>query len=228
MTLPAPVVDRVGSLLVVRDDLIPGGTKRRVVDRLIAGSAEVVYASPAYGYAQVALAHAGRATGTRVTIFTAARREWHPRTREAVAAGARVVGVPFGYLSNVQAKAKAYAAQTGALLLPFGFDTPAFVAALADVARSLPVSLAEVWCVAGSGTMARALQAAWPAARCYAVQVGKPPNAGRATVVKAPEPFERDAAEPPPFPSTSNFDAKAWRFVSRQASPGALFWNVAR
>lgn len=226
--LPSPVVDRVGDFLVVRDDLILGGTKRRVVDRLIAGYAEVVYASPAYGYAQVALAHAGNVTGTRVTIFTAARKQWHPRTQEAIDAGARIVGVPYGYLSNVQSKAKAYAAQTGALLLPFGFDTPAFTTALSEVARSLPVTPSEVWSVAGSGTLSRALQQAWPDARCFAVQVGRTPDIGRALLVKAPEPFEQDATEAPPFPSTSNFDAKAWRFFSRQASPGALFWNVAR
>jgi len=225
--LPDPVIERCGDVLIVRDDLIPGGTKRRVIDCLIAGYAEVVYASPAYGYAQVALAHAGASVGCRVTIFTAQRREWHPRTREAIASGARIVGVPYGYLSNVQAKAKAYAEQTGALLLPFGFDTPAFRDALAAVARSLPVNPSEVWSVAGSGTLSRALQHAWPDARCYAVRVGRTPDAGRASVLTAPEPFERDATERPPFPSTSNFDAKAWRFVSRQASPGSLFWNVA-
>jgi hypothetical protein len=31
----------------------------------------------------------------------------------------------------------------------------------------------------------------------------------------------------PPFPSCDNYDAKAWRFIRAQASPGALFWNVA-
>lgn len=225
--LPNPVIERVGSVLVVRDDLIPGGTKRRVVDQLIAGYHEVVYASPAYGYAQVALSHAGRITGTRVTIFTAARKQWHPRTTEAIAAGARIVGVPYGYLSNVQAKAKAYAEQTGALLLPFGFDTPAFVQALASVARALPVSPSEVWSVAGSGTLNRALQAAWPNARCFAVQVGRVPSIGRASLLVAPDSFERDAEVTPPFPSTSNFDAKAWREINRQASSDALFWNVA-
>ena len=29
------------------------------------------------------------------------------------------------------------------------------------------------------------------------------------------------------FPSCGNYDAKAWRFITAQASPGALFWNVA-
>ena len=31
----------------------------------------------------------------------------------------------------------------------------------------------------------------------------------------------------PPFPSCSNYDATAWRFVKAYARQGALFWNVA-
>lgn len=48
--LPAPVVERVGRLLVVRDDLLPGGTKMRAILPLIESrpEQEFVYASPAY------------------------------------------------------------------------------------------------------------------------------------------------------------------------------------
>src|SRR5438128_11379913 len=104
---------------------------------------------------------------------------------------------------------------------------PAFIDALAGVARGLKVSPSEVWTVAGSGVLTRALQLAWPAARFFAVQVGTAPNAGRAEVIKARERFEQDAKVRPPFPSCSNFDAKAWRFIQQRAAPGALFWNVA-
>jgi hypothetical protein len=81
--------------------------------------------------------------------------------------------------------------------------------------------------VAGSGTLTRALQRAWPHAAFHAVRIGSAPDAGRATLHMAPEPFERDAKQPPPFPSCGNYDAKAWRFILRHATPGALFWNVA-
>jgi hypothetical protein len=225
--IPAPVIERVGAIDVVRDDLLPGGTKRRVLDTLLVGADEFVYATAAYGYAQVALAYACAEAGKRATIFTAKRAVPHARTAEARAAGAKVVMVPYGYLSNVQAKARAYAAATGAVLLPFGFDTPAFVDALAEVAAALPVHPREVWTVAGSGTLTRALQRAWPDAAFHAVRIGSAPDAGRASVYTAPEPFERDAREPPPFPSCGNYDAKAWRFICRHAAPGALFWNVA-
>jgi hypothetical protein len=225
--IPAPVIERVGAIDVVRDDLLPGGTKRRVLDTLLVGAEEFVYATAAYGYAQVALAYACAACGKRATVFTAKRAVPHARTAEAHAAGAKIVMVPYGYLSNVQAKARAYAAAVGAVLLPFGFDMPAFVDALAAVAAALPVRPAEVWTVAGSGTLTRALQRAWPDAVFHAVRIGAVPDAGRARLYTAPEPFARDAREPPPFPSCGNYDAKAWRFITAHASPGALFWNVA-
>lgn len=227
MSLPEPVLERIADMVVVRDDLLPGGTKRRILDGLYPEAAELVYASPAQGYAQVALAHSAAATGRRATVFVARRAVPHARTAEAMAAGAHVVQVPHGYLSVVQSRARAYCDATGAALLPFGLDIPEALAALAGVARGIPYQPSEVWCVAGSGLLSRALQAAWPSARHYAVQVGRPPSIGGASLFRAPEAFERDAREAPPFPSCANYDAKAWRFIRRQASPGAVFWNVA-
>jgi hypothetical protein len=101
------------------------------------------------------------------------------------------------------------------------------VDALAAVASQLSAPT-EFWSVAGSGTLTRALQAAWPDAAAHAVRIGADPDAGRATLYHAPEPFERPAKQPPPFPSCDNYDAKAWRFITAHAQPGALFWNVAR
>jgi hypothetical protein len=227
MTHSPPLIQEIDNLLVVRDDLLPGGTKRRALPVLMKGSSEYVYASPVYGYAQVALAHVARESGKRATVFCAKRSVRHPRTLEAQAAGTRIIEVPCGYMSVLKARAGEYCAVTGAELLPFGLDTPAFIDALAGIARGLKVSPHEVWTVAGSGVLSRALQLAWPGARFFAVQVGAVPNAGRAGIIKAPERFEQDAKLRPPFPSCSNFDAKAWRFIRQWAAPGALFWNVA-
>lgn len=224
---PRPRVERVGQIDVVRDDEIAGGTKVRALPVLLTGAREFVYASPVYGYAQVALAHAAARVGVRATVFCAARKALHPRTAEAQAAGARIVQVPSGYLAVVKARARSYCAVSGARLLPFGFDTPEFVGALADVARGMRVAPAEVWSVAGSGVLTRALQIAWPDASFRAVRIGSVPDVGRATLYVAPEKFEANAEEPPPFPSCANYDAKAWQFVIAHAQPGALFWNVA-
>jgi hypothetical protein len=75
--------------LVVRDDLFPGGTKARFLGLLFNGAEEVVYASPAEGGAQVALAPVARKLGKRATIFVARRGKPHLRTRQAAKLGPR-------------------------------------------------------------------------------------------------------------------------------------------
>jgi hypothetical protein len=186
-----------------------------------------VYASPAYGYGQVALAYGCADAGKRARVFVAKRSRLHPRTEEAQRAGARIIEVPYGYMSVLRKAAAQYCAVSGAKLLPFGFDFPEFIEAIAGIAWSLPVSPGEVWCAAGSGATARGLKLAWPNAKFQVVQVGAVPDVPGATVHKAPERFEQDARVKPPFPSCSNYDAKAWQFVRLFARPGALFWNVA-
>jgi hypothetical protein len=221
-------IDVIEGIQVVRDDLVPGGTKARVLPVLLQGGTEFVYASPAYGYAQVALAVCCRALGLRATVFTAQRKVMHPRTAEAYAAGAAIHLVPHGYMSVVRARARDYCETTGAVLLPFGLDDERFIDALAGEAARVDAP-DEAWCVAGSGVLARALHRAWPATRLYAVRIGAEPHLLDAVsgLYLAPERFEDDAKAPPPFPSCPNYDAKAWRFIKAHAAPGALFWNVA-
>ncbi|NND85351.1 MAG: hypothetical protein HKN46_09410 [Acidimicrobiia bacterium] len=224
-------------LLVARDDLIPGGTKARALPAYldaIDAAGEVVYAGPVYGYAQIAVAYAAAATGRRATVFVAARKKPHSRTLEAKTAGAKVVQVRPGYLSNVEAKARGYCELVGATALPFGLDDPVFSQLLAKSvidAGARHYSPDVVWCAAGSGTLSRTLATVWPTATINAVAVGKHVEAsgGIDEVYSAPEKFEADARKPPPFPSCSNYDAKVWRFVTGRSNPHLthLFWNVA-
>lgn len=228
--LRVPVLELWNGITVVRDDLVPGGSKRRMLDNYLVECRhpEYVYASPAQGYAQLALAYACQHYGRQAIIFTAKRQQLHPLTQKAKDLGAKIMMVPTGYLSNVQAKARAYCEMTGAHYLPFGLESPKLMAGLAWMAGQMREPK-EVWTAAGSGVLTRALQMAWPHADFYAVQVGKEPNVGRAKIIKAPEKFEQDAEFPPPFPSCSNYDAKVWRFLRDLPSgraEGALFWNV--
>lgn len=227
--VPALAVDEIEGIRVVRDDRVLGGTKRRALDRLVAGidAEELVYATPAYGFAQIALAGACRAAGKRATIFVAARSDRHPRTQLAADLGANIVEVKAGRLNVIQSRARKHCEETGAYLVPFGMDDEIFVDAMAQEIAALPGEApTEVWCVAGSGTLTRALQRAFPDATHHAVQIGRDPDVGEAKLWKAPEAFEDDATDPPPFQSCSNYDAKAWRFIKEHASPGALFWNL--
>lgn len=225
MRLPDPVILEHDGFNVVRDDLLPGGTKRRAIHTLFDDREEYVYASPVYGYAQLALAYAARDHGKKATIFCARRNTRHRLTMQAMLAGATIHEIPNGYLSVVKSRAGDYCQQTGARLLPFGLDNMLFIQALADVAARLPAPK-DVWTVAGSGVLTRALQIAWPDAVFFAVQIGAVPNIGRATLFVAPEAYEKDAKQPPPFPSCSNYDAKAWQYMKQYASKGACFWNV--
>jgi hypothetical protein len=169
----APVVVEHEGVHVVRDDLFPGGTKARYIPRLFDSADEIVYASPAEGGAQYALAHVARALGKRATIFCAERAEQHPRQHQACALGAKVVLVRPGYLSVVQARAKAYCAKTGATLAPFGMEVEGAHEAIAEAARATGLKPAEVWCAAGSATLAQGLMLGWPEARHCLVQVGR-------------------------------------------------------
>ncbi len=234
--IPPPVVRVHEGVFVVRDDLVLGGTKRRFIDGWLASSSaqEFVYATPAYGGAQIALAIAAREAGRRCTLFVAQRGGLHARTAEAQRAGAKVMQIPHGYLSNVQSKARAYCEETGALLLPHGFDTleaREAVAAAARLVRDAHAPFDEVWSVAGSGVLTRSLQLAELGRSYVAVAVGRDsPNVGAARLIVHPQDFAADAKSPPPFPSCSNYDAKAWQHVkARRGRPRrTLFWNVMR
>ena len=224
--LPNPVVETIGRFRVVRDDLLDGGTKRRAIQPLVQPGVEYVYPGPACGYAQLALAYSCREVGAMATIFLAKRKTLHRTSQKAISIGAKAVQVPYGYLATVQARAREYCQATGAVLLPFGADTPETINSIAMAALATGERPSEVWCVAGSGTLTRALQTAWPHAKHIAVAVGRPPRVGSAKMIVAPEKFDQDASDPPPFPSCPNYDAKAWQFMHRQAADGALFWNV--
>jgi len=240
MSLPEPALEsrRIAGgrrLWVVREDLLPGGTKRRVAPIVLDGR-PAVYPTPAEGHAQLALALACADLGIPCTIVVASRASESSITRRARAAGAEIRAVRPGYLSLVRARARELAEERGAQLVPFSLRDPRVLDALAELAGGvfarLPSPPAEIWCAVGSGLLCRALQQAAPLARAYGVQIGGDgvllaDGVGRAEILKAPERFSQRALLPPPFPSCAEYDAKAWRFIEGQAADGALFWNVA-
>jgi len=217
-------------IAVVRDDLFTGGTKARFMSVLFNDADEVVYASPAEGGAQTALAHTAAALGKRATIFVAKRKQPHDRALEAKRVGAKVMQVPNGYLNVVQARAREYCRRTGAKFAPFGFNMPEAIETIAAAARSTGLEPDEVWCASGSGVLARSLAMAWPQARRHVVQVGralKLDEVQGATIHEAGIPFSKPLKEKPPFPSCPHYDAKAWRICKARHGAGlVLFWNV--
>jgi len=233
--LPAPVVETHGRFLVVRDDLLYGGSKMRFLPFLVEDAEELVFGGPAEGGAPLALAIIGRMTGRRVSLFYARRSRLHPRQVLARENGARLIGVAPGYMTNVQAKARAYAAATGASFLPLGFDMPAaeqpFVAAMRRVRREVG-EVDQVWCCAGSGMLARCLGRAFPDAVVHAVAVGLASRheaqafGANVKLHACAYRFDQQCRAAAPFPCCPNYDRKAWDVAQREAKGRALFWNV--
>lgn len=225
-----PIVRDHAGVRVVRDDLFPGGTKARFLPLLFEGYDEVVYASPAEGGAQTALATVAAQLGKRATIFVAKRANPHPRALMAKRLGAQVLLVEPGYLNVVQARAREYAQARAAKLAPFGVDLPEAIATIAAAARATGEEPDEVWCASGSGVLARALAMAWPKARRHVVQVGRTLESGDvagAQIHIHPLAFSQPCKAAPPFPSDPHYDAKAWQTCAARRGAGrVLFWNV--
>ena len=231
---PAPVIEEHEGFMVVRDDLLDGGSKMRFADCLIKSQPEIeewVYgSSPATGYAQISLSCLCRKYGKKSIIFMAdrAKDKLHEYQLRAIESGATMKWVPNGMLSVTEKRARDYVQESPNTrrLLPIGFNHPSVVASINMVASKMDVSPTEVWTVGSSGTLTRGLQRAWPNASFHCVTVGHKGDYGRAKLYKCEIPFNRETKVKPPFPSAPTYDAKAWEFMKQYASPGALFWNV--
>lgn len=235
INLPDPVIENVEGISVVRDDLLPGGTKRRAAYNFILKYPSIqnwIYASPRQGYAQLALAHVCKDLGKKAIIYIPDGAKTQ-LTKEAEALGAEVNLVPNGMLTviNKRARDRQALGWDNSMCLPFGLDHPIIVETIANIARKLPVQPKEVWSVMSSGVLSRGLQMAWPDAKVYGVQIGHGTTEremGRAIAIPKRMPFQKDCpvSERPPFPSSLTYDSKAWKHIKEMASPGALFWNV--
>jgi hypothetical protein len=231
----APIIEEHGGVLVVREDLLDGGSKIRFLPHIVAGAKEIVFGGPFCGGAPYALSVYGRRKGVAVTLFYAKRKEFHWRQKAAFRNGSTLFQVPAGRMSVVQHRARSYAAQAGALFLPLGFDIPGatapFEAVMARVAAQAgPVD--EVWCATGSGMLARCLGRAFPQSRVFGVTVGLasrnqkqafPPNV---ELLPCHYDFAEETPANSPFPSCGNYDRKAWEQLMARGRGRRLFWNV--
>jgi hypothetical protein len=235
---PVPIIEEHDGFQVVRDDLLDVGSKMRFVDKFIRDTKakEIVFGScPATGYAQISLPAVCNKYGKKTILFMAKRNEenlheYQIRGRDL---GAEYKWVNMGMLSVTQHRARKYYEEDkdNRVLFPIGLEHPSVVGSIIKVARQLPITPTEVWSVGSSGTLNRGLQLAFPDAEVNVVSVGHKMSEreiGRANFYKSEYPFYKPCKddEKPPFPSAPTYDAKAWKFIKKHGSEGALFWNV--
>lgn len=235
MIFNPPVVEQFDNVTVVREDLIPGGTKARFVEALFNGIEEMVYASPVQGGAQTALALAARRLGKKLTLFVAAREQQHPRVLLSKQLGAEIIEIKFGMLSNVRAQARAYAnryalrSKNRVYCLEFGLGTYQVVDAIAAAARQIPRP-EQIWCAAGSGTLARGIALAWPDVPRFVVRVGHRFRFDMpgSKIFVYPKSFDYTEERESPFPSDPTYERKAYRtMLDHIGDKRATFWNTA-
>lgn len=220
---------------VVRDDLLPGGTKQRAMGIIKnIREDEIVYCGPYNGWAQVALSIGCQLYDKKATVFMT--RNDYSTNLKALAYGCNIVTMPNKTIKELQEAGSEYVKNKNAKLLPFGFDSKEFCDELyLRLIESIDLDVHfsnTIWLVAGSATLLSVLYKVFPKAKFGVVQVGKKiwpdqiqPN--RTTLYIAPETFYQDARTKPPYPSVVKYDAKVWQFVMRHGCSGDLIWNVA-
>jgi hypothetical protein len=232
---------------VVRDDLLMGGTKQRIVlelfDQIIRdGYNGIVYPGPSNGYAQIVLALGAKLKKSAAIILIPKTRPMTAQTQLALQLGASVLEYENeqGRLKNLKMIGADIAAARNMHMPALGFGGDMFKTLMTKALRSkLPIDLNEprdIWVVGGSGTLALTLYDLFPNSTINVVQVGKPidwsfEGLDRAKLYIAPQKLGQDVtgSDIPPYPSLLSYDAKVWQFVRKRLDPNnrTLIWNVA-
>jgi len=232
-------IENYNGIHVLRDDLLPGGTKSILLQQIVQAhphASEFVYASPVYGGFQIALSMYCQKHKLRCTIFCAKRKHKHPNTLRCIQHGADIVEVPYGYLSVVEKHAKDYCDKNAKRRhkIEFGAQSPENIAIITERAKRVIQTLEkepdEIWVAVGSGTLVQGILGATKRAYVHGVQVGANVDVRhpRLTIHKYPLPFNRESELAIEFPSMANYDRKAFELCLEKHKKGhsVLFWNV--
>ncbi|PZP53752.1 MAG: hypothetical protein DI586_10675 [Micavibrio aeruginosavorus] len=207
---------------ILRDDLLPGGTKRRALQRWLPSlnQSHFIYAGSVFGSGGWALAEACRDLGFTCTLALS-RSDYSPQWLEQIDCQ-----IEWFAPQPVEHIYKSYGHDKK--LLPLGYDDLGFKSCLAEVFGSLDRNHSEIWLPCVSGVLVQAAQIAWPEARINAVCVAKNHgNIGNAIQYQAAEKYHQPAHELPPYPANLFSDAKLWQFVRQFALKDALIWNTS-
>jgi len=243
------------TLQVVRDDLLPAGTKQRAVvpftrallaalpsDRKVA---TLLYTAPYNGFGPVAAAFAARRLGLQCLLILS-RKAFGSAAATSVAAvhesgtvrRAREMGAKIQIADTwdaLVAAGKAAAADPAVFWYPLGYHADDFGATLADHLREASAGFAprHIWMAAGTGALALAVAAVFPAATITVVPASlDPKNIAKLTATLAAErrievALVHAPAALAPYPTVAGYDERAWDAAVAAGADGDCVWNVA-
>jgi len=244
-----------GSIVVVRDDFLRGGTKQRAMIPFLqeSGFKECVYASPFSGYAQVALAVSCKLLGIKCKIFAEKDQCDNKLLNFDSILVASEVTRSIAYIADVSIvhsleKAEKFAldyakADPNRTKLPLGINDPLFKSFLKieltnqwDLLCKIIHRPRRLWVTVGSGTLAQILSEIIAPTKlvCVDVHVLQPEDSRIKKIkeigdyISSPEIFVDPVTVNPPIPSNPYYDAKVWQFLENAAEAGDVWWNVAR
>jgi hypothetical protein len=235
----APIIELFDGVHVVRDDVLPAGSKMRFIDKLIRDTPceEWVFGgSNKVGWGPISLAYVCQKYDKKATCFWAERKEptWHQQ--KYMEYGGRIEWVKMGMLNVTLSRAERYRRESPQTrrTLPLGLEHDWVLGSIVKVAQSLPLVPDVIWTVGSSGTLNRGLQLAFPESEVHVIQTGHKLDErqiGRAKLWETAYKYDKPvkASEAPPFPSAPEYDAKAWKVIQENIdrSKTNLFWNVA-
>jgi len=232
--LKDPIVDHVHDYSVFRGDMSQTSLKGYGAEPLLASIKEdtVAYVAPRAGAAPDAIAKIAELYGKHCVFFCPASKIPSAHQRSVLNyQNVELRFVKIAAMPVLNSYASKWAEQNGAKFLPFGLaKSPLVTAGLILTAQRMQLNPSQVWMSVSTGTAIRAFEIAWPHAEIKGVAVARnmhPGEIGKADLVSSSIPFLRPIKDLPPFPSTANYDAKAWGRFKAEHKPGALFVNVS-
>ncbi len=191
------------------------------------------YAAPRVGLASEAVAKLSQMYGKNTVFFAAASKEVTKHQAVVMSYGCELRFVKIPAMTTMNAWIRQWAKKFDGIALPFGLaDVELVTAGLVSMCENHSMVYgepAEFYCAVSTGTMVRALQIGWPGAKAVGVAVArniKDGEKGAADVVSYHKSFYKSSDLLPDFPSTSNYDAKAYERFLVEGKPGAIFINV--
>ncbi len=254
---PPPVISTLGlgkkTLLIVRDDLLPGGSKQRgaipYLQSLIdTGHTHFVYASPFCGFAQVALSFCcSKLPGVKCTIYCekSPTGSFHQLAYLSQSYGSNIILCDS--LDDAHQRSLNMLSND-TYIVPLGFDDAPYREFLACEIKkhwqtiSTKYNISELWLPIGSGTLLSIFKKiVSDNIKIYGVNVNvlsenDPRIAAikqdkRVIYIRCEKAFHEAQHDTTPVPSNTFYDAKVFAELKKMGNREnnvALWWNVAK